>query len=58
MIWNFQFCFDANNYIISLQKYVAFQYSRGRYPECRITMSMVSFVEYLEQGRGNKNLTH
>jgi hypothetical protein len=44
MIWNRQFCFDANNYIISLQEYVAFQYSTGYYQECSMSMSMVMII--------------
>jgi hypothetical protein len=44
MIWNRQFRFDANNYIISLQKYIAFQYSTGCYQECIMSMSMVMII--------------
>jgi hypothetical protein len=39
-----QFCFDANNYIISWQKYIAFQYSIDYYQECSMSMSIVMII--------------
>jgi hypothetical protein len=57
MIWNRQFCFDTNNYIISLQNYVAFQYSTGYYHECSMSMSMVMIIfRSVLEIAGNQNI--
>jgi hypothetical protein len=57
MIWNHQFCFDANNYIISFQKHVDFQYSTGYYQECSMSMSMVMIIlRSVLEIAGNQNI--
>jgi hypothetical protein len=57
MIWNHQFCFNANNYIISLQKHVVLQYSTGYYQECSISMNMVMIIfRSVLEIAGNQNI--